>query len=257
MFEDRLKTAAEDPQPRILLYGREKGGKTTFASEFPNVLIIDLDRNGASQINVPRLNDVASSDDLICLLKEIGTNAKDGNKPYDWIVIDTLTELANMIGREICALPENASAKHIGDNAHKPFSYGAGFAMVAARVGIILNLMDRLLDYGIKPILVAHSKAKVIDNPLDSPYDKFELETFNAVGSLVKKWVDCILFLKDRQHVTKEKKALPSSVMIYAERHPAYEGGGRYSIPNFEYKLGHGYETFNKLLKQSTNKTGE
>lgn len=256
MFEDRIKTDADVPQPRILLYGREKGGKTTFASEFPDALILDIE-GGAKNLSVPRISDIKGSDDLIAILKEIGAQAKEGKTPYKWLIIDSIDWLANMIADEICKQPEHEQAKDIGDNAHNPFSYGRGWKMVANKVSIILNILDRLIAYDIKPILVAHTKVRQTESPLESAYDKYELKLSNAVSGRIKEWVDCILFLKDKFHVSKEGKPMAPERWIYAEAHPAYEGGGRYNIPNFEYKLGEGYATFNKLLTESTNQKGE
>lgn len=248
---DRIKTVADEPKPRILLYGREKGGKTTFASEFPNVLILDIE-GGAKNLNVPRISDIKSSDDLKSILNEIGKQAKAGNKPYEWLVIDSIDWLVEKIGQEICELPEHKNAKDIGDNSHKAFAYGQGVKMVRNKVGIILNILDKLLLLDIKPILIAHTKIRQTESPLDAAYDKYELKLPSGASGYIKEWVDCILFLKDKFHVSAEGKPMSPERWIYAAAHPAYEGGGRINIPNFEYKLGEGYNTFNKLLIAAT-----
>lgn len=253
-LQDRIKKEPDYPTPRYLIYGREKGGKTTLASEFPNALILDIER-GASNIKVDRIGDIKTAKDVYEILCELEKDAQG----YKHVVIDSIDWLAEMIAKEICDLPENKAAKDIGDKKHTPFSYGQGWKMVANKVGIILNKLDDLNGLGISPILIAHTKVRKSESPLDSEYDKFELKLSNAVSSRVKEWVDCILFVKDTFHISTEGKPLSAERWVFAEASPAYEGGGRYDIKDFQYTKGKGYEALAKQLfnNPTNNKKGE
>lgn len=65
-------------------------GKTTFASKLPNSLIIDLE-HGTDLIDAVKVN----ADSLEELAKW-GRIIKEQRKPYDFIIIDTITKLEDM-----------------------------------------------------------------------------------------------------------------------------------------------------------------
>ena len=54
----KISSGIKSRPVKTVVYGVEGIGKSTFASEFPSPLFIDLD-NGTSQLNVDRVTDVA------------------------------------------------------------------------------------------------------------------------------------------------------------------------------------------------------
>jgi hypothetical protein len=78
--------------PRILVYGRNKKGKTRFGMTAPNVLIIDpehgTDQYEKQNPNVWHLDEWEEIDEVYKYLKL-------GKHPYEWVFLDGMTKIHN------------------------------------------------------------------------------------------------------------------------------------------------------------------
>lgn len=81
-----IKPVTQNPK-RIVLFSSPKMGKTTFASQLPGNLIIDLE-NGSDYVEALKVK--ASN---FAELGEVGKAISDAGKPYQYITIDTVTML--------------------------------------------------------------------------------------------------------------------------------------------------------------------
>lgn len=74
-----------------ILFGKPKSGKSTIAASIPNNLIIDLEDGTAY------LEAMSVSVSNLSELKEVEKAIIDANNPYDYITIDTITKLEEMV----------------------------------------------------------------------------------------------------------------------------------------------------------------
>lgn len=78
--------------PRILVYGRNKKGKTRFGMTAPNVLVIDpehgTDQYERQNPNVWHLDEWEEVDEVYKYLK-------NGRHPYEWVFLDGMTKIHN------------------------------------------------------------------------------------------------------------------------------------------------------------------
>lgn len=89
----KVRKPGEKP-PRILVYGRNKKGKTTFGASAPRVLIIDPEE-GTDYVNGdPDVWPVAEWKDMEDVFQYLKT--KDAQDKYDWVHVDGLTRITNM-----------------------------------------------------------------------------------------------------------------------------------------------------------------
>lgn len=102
----RIKSVDEaNKYVKILVYGKNKKGKTRFAATAPNCLIIDIDEegtrsaagSGADVLELSRFDDVA----------HIYWWLKAGNHEYDTVTIDTITALAASAMRKVLGEAED------------------------------------------------------------------------------------------------------------------------------------------------------
>jgi len=102
----RIKSVDEaNKYVKILVYGKNKKGKTKFASTAPNCLIIDIDEEGTRSaagsgtdvLEIERFDDVG----------HIYWWLKAGNHEYDTVVIDTITALQNSAIRKVLGEAED------------------------------------------------------------------------------------------------------------------------------------------------------
>jgi|SRR5688500_1474458 len=88
-------------QPRILVYSRNKKGKTTFCNSAPNVLILDPE-NGTDQLTVSDppvwpVESWADLDEVYHFLK----GSKEAKDSYEWVAVDGGTRMSNMALRYV------------------------------------------------------------------------------------------------------------------------------------------------------------
>lgn len=93
------KPGAQEPH-RILVYGRNKKGKTTFSASGPRTLVLDPER-GTKELNsdgtlVWPVSEWADIDEAYQFLK-----TQDAQESFDWVSVDGLTRINNMALRYV------------------------------------------------------------------------------------------------------------------------------------------------------------
>ena len=97
--------------PRVLVYARNKKGKTHFGASAPKVLIIDPE-GGAEAVNpdsdIWPINTWGDLDEVYNYLK-----TPEASEKYEWISVDGLTRLNNMALRHIMKMSEERNLERI------------------------------------------------------------------------------------------------------------------------------------------------
>lgn len=128
----------------ILLYGRPKVGKTTFAAQCEGNLIFCFEKGvnfkaGIYALSVPTWSDFKVA---VKQLKKPDVKAK-----FNTITLDTVTIAWDLCQQYIC---QNNGVSAIGD-----IPYGKGYALLSEEFSTVLRDIS-LLGYGV--ILIAHAK---------------------------------------------------------------------------------------------------
>src|SRR5690349_22812622 len=80
-------------KPRILVYSRNKKGKTRFGATAPNVLVLDPEHGTAEESRIdPDVWPITTWEDMDDVYKFL----REGKHNYEWVVVDGLTRTANM-----------------------------------------------------------------------------------------------------------------------------------------------------------------
>ncbi len=213
---------------KIVLYGPEGIGKSSFAAQFPDPLFIDTE-GSTRQMNVRRLPRPTSWSMLMQMITEVAQNT-DVCKT---LVIDTVDWAERLCSEHIC---QSAQKKSIED-----FGYGKGYVLVKEEFGRMLNLLSDVVEKGINVVLTAHCILRKFERPDESgAYDRWELKLGNKTGSqisaLVKEWSDLLLFANYKETIiesgdTKRKKAYGGQRVMYTQHHPAWDAKNRYGLP--------------------------
>jgi len=166
---------------RVVVYGVESVGKTTFASKFPKPLFIDVE-GGTSHLDVDRCG-VETGEELLSAIAECA--ALD----YQTIVVDSIDWCERLITEQLLI---ETKKKSIED-----FGYGKGWVQVAERMARLLNSLDKLTEAGKHVVLVAHSKVQRVEPPdLMAAYDRYELKMSKQCSPLIKEWADELWFFR-------------------------------------------------------------
>ena len=211
--------------PRIMLYGVEGIGKSTFAAYSPKPIFI-LTEDGLGSLPVqhfPLAKNVASVMAAI-------TTLYDEKHDYKTVVLDSLDWLEAMIWQEM-------EAKHDA----KDLAYGKGASIAADKWRTIVTAFDALrTKHGMNVILIAHTMIKRIDSPETEPYDRYQPKLQERSGSLIREWADAVLFANYKTIVKQSDVGFNKTVsrgvssgerMLFTSERPAYMAKNRYGLP--------------------------
>lgn len=223
---------------KTVVYGVEGIGKSTFASEFPSPLFIDLD-NGTSQLNVDRVTDVADWTELKKIVDQFGTD--EDFKGYKTLVIDTADAAAAMCERYII------SKRAPGKSSIEDIPYGKGYKMLAEEFSVFLCKLEALILEGKNVVVLAHAMLRSVNDPeLSQPYDHWEMKlpgmSTNKLAPLIKEWSDILLFAFydiDVVKVNNKNKARGGKRMMRTTHTPFADAKNRFNLADilpFEYK---------------------
>lgn len=219
---------------KVIVYGPEGIGKSTFAAKFPDPLFIDTE-GSTNLLDVARLPKPSSWTMMIQMISEV----KNTPGCCKTLIIDTIDWAEQLCVKHVCATYDK---KGIED-----FGYGKGYIYVKEEFGRLLNLLSDVTEAGINVVLTAHSLIRKFELPDEcGSFDRYELKLGNKTGSqtsaLVKEWADMVLFANYRQRVVevdKKKKAQGGMRIMYTQHHPCWDAKNRHDLKEelpFEYE---------------------
>lgn len=213
---------------KVVIYGPEGIGKSTFAAEFPNPVFIDTE-GSTDNMDVARLDKPTSWTMLNNEIAFIKANPTECGT----LVIDTIDWAESMAVTDVCA-------QH-GKKGIEDFGWGKGYTYVQEEMGRFLNSLSDLVDMGINVVLTAHAQIKKFEQPDEmGSYDRYELKLGQKTGSktapLVKEWADMVLFANYKTLVMTtdngKKKAQGGERVMYTNHRPAWDAKNRHGLPD-------------------------
>ena len=186
---------------KVVIYGPEGIGKSTFAAQFPDPVFIDTE-GSTKKLNIRRFPKPTSWE----MLKNEVKEAMNG-RLCKTLVIDTFDWAEQLCIETICSAHQK---KGIED-----FGYGNGYVYEKEEIGKFLNLLQEVVDSGINVVLTAHAQMRKFEQPDElGAYDRWELKlgkkTSSQISPLVKEWADMVLFANYKTYavaVDKDGKA--------------------------------------------------
>lgn len=224
---------------KVVIYGVEGIGKSTFAAQFPDPIFIDVE-GGTAELEVDRLP-TPTSWTLLCEI----IDQERKLKRCKTLVIDTIDWAERMCIAELCAKYKKTGIEEFG--------YGNGWQYEKEKFDKFLDLLQEVVDSGINVVLIAHAKIKKFDQPeeMGAGYDRWELKlgdkTTNKIAPIVKEWADIVLFLNFKTEVIaldKDGKKLKANNneckrVMYTTRRACWDAKNRFGLPDelpLEYK---------------------
>lgn len=227
-------TSGSVPAPvKVVLYGPEGIGKSTFASQFPDPVFIDTE-GGTKRLNVSRL---PAPDSWAMLLDEV-SEVRCGNVPCRTLVIDTADWAERLCTEAVCA---RAKVGGIED-----FGYGKGYTYLKEEFARLLDALEDVLSTGRNVVVLAHAAITKFEQPdAVGNYDRWSMKTSKQVAPLLREWCDMLLFANYKTVVEKsgsgsnaKNKAVGGKRVMYTTHHPCWDAKNRFGLPEevpFEY----------------------
>lgn len=224
---DSLQRGVVIEPPRVVLYGPNKIGKTTFAAQAPNPVFI-LTEDGIGKLDVPRFPIAQSYDDVIGAIEALAETDHD----FETVVLDSADWLEKLIFKK--------AAQSFGKENIAEVGYGKGYEWAQQLWHDLCDGFDYLRRArGMAVIILSHSLIKSYSAPGQEAYDRFRLDLHDKSASVLQDWADAILFASydirvqaaDEKKKTKAKAFGQGQRLLYTEERPAHWGGNRYDLP--------------------------
>lgn len=208
---------------KVVVYGPEGIGKTTFAAQFPNPLFTDTE-GSTKDLNVRRLDRPLSEQMVLEQIAFVKANPTVC-KTY---VIDTADWLEKLCVQAVCARLNIKGIEDIG--------YGKGYIYVNEDFGKILNQLEDLVELGINVVVTAHAAMRKFEQPDElGAYDRWELKLDKRNAPMLKEWADEVLFVNYKTTVEKTKdkkyKASGGKRVMYTQHHSCWDAKNRLGLP--------------------------
>jgi len=181
---EKIQRGRAPRPPRILAYGVEGIGKSTFASETPQPVFIQTE-DGLGQIDCDKFPLAESFEDVHQALSDLQAEQHD----YETVVIDSLDWLERLIWDAVC---KEYGVKSI-EKADGGYARGYSHALVYWRQ--IVDALNALRDdRNMVVLLIAHTKVERFEDPESSAYDRYSPRLHKHAAAMICEWCDAVLF---------------------------------------------------------------
>ena len=203
---ETIQSGRENRPPRIMIYGSEGIGKSTFGANAPAPIFIQTE-DGLGEINCRKFPMSKAISDVIGQL----TALRDEQHDFQTIVIDSLDWLERLIFDEVCREYGVRSIEKADGG------YGRGYTHALTHWRKVIALLNELRDKrGMVVVLIAHAKVERFEDPESAAYDRYTPRLNKHSASLICEWVDTILFATRRFRVQKENAGFSGERTIAA-----------------------------------------
>lgn len=194
---------------KMVFYGVEGVGKTTFASKFPRPLFIDAEA-GTRRLNVDRLG-ISNWTEFLSVLRQLISYK---NK-YDTIVLDTVDALEYLAIKSVC---DKFKIPALGGNN----DFGKSYSALASEFGEMIVELDALNDVGFHIVCLAHAQVVRVETVgEEGAYDRYQLKLEKKTSAKIKEWTEFLAFMNFETKVIEQKgkknKAVGGERIAYCE----------------------------------------
>lgn len=235
------------PAPlKVVLYGVEGIGKSSFAARFPQPVFIDTE-GGTGRLDVRRL---PAPDSWQMLLDEAAAVA-DGQVPCQTLVLDTADWAEKLCMAGVCARFKVKGIEDIG--------YGKGYTYVKEEFARLLDVLEKVIASGRHVVVVAHAAVAKFEQPdAVGSYDRWVMKTSKQVAPLLREWCDMLLFANYKTVVEKsgtgpsaKNKASGARRVLYTTHNACWDAKNRFGLLD---EVPFDYESIRAIVESSTVK---
>ena len=192
---------------RLVLYGPEGVGKTTFGAESENPIFVCTE-DGATAVPVDKFTfsngrlKAETWDEFIQALEAVTTGEHD----YKTLVIDTWNYAVSMASKHVC---DTQFGGKWTDPSHGFLAWGGnqGWPATIEELKPALILFDRCRDRGMMVILLAHDGTQSVRNPIQGDYNRFAGDMDKRVWNACAQWADLVGHADYKYTVVETKDA--------------------------------------------------
>ena len=249
----QLITGVEDKPKKIVIHGSPAIGKSSFATEFPDPIVVQTEDAGGL-ISAPRFPVCKTLKELI---EQIDYIVSGEAGEYKTFVLDGLKFTESLIADYVCP---KLGINGLGDDA----DYGNSPSFSEA-MSLWYKLRDRLqnvLDAGMNVVMVSHSTERNVKDPRVSEYESTTLDLIKwgkyDPSKLFECWSDVVLYVAPKVFTKSDDTGIDGKRItamgtgeriIYTEKRPAFLAKNRFKMPpELPFEEGKGYAVIEQYL---------
>jgi len=206
---------------KVVVYGPEGIGKSTFAMHFPRAKFCDTE-GSTKKLPVSRTPKPSS---WTMILEQVRYYIRNPHE-IGTFIIDTGDWAEKLCVRELCATKKK--------DGIEDFGYGKGYTYASEEFGKLLNLLEELVERGVNVVITAHAQMRKFEQPDEMPsYDRWEMKMTKQVSPMVREWADMVLFANYKTYVVKAEdkdkkgKAQGGKRVMHTCHHPCWDAKNR------------------------------
>lgn len=188
---DQLVTGRQRRPPRVVVYGPEGIGKSSFGAGCPDAVFIQTE-DGLGEIDCTRMPLAKSYADVIAQLGAVCSQDHE----FKTLVVDTLDWLEKLIWADVCRAKGVPTIEDVG------FAKGYKFALTQWKE-VLSGLDYARNERGMAVVLLAHAKVERFEDPESQGYDRYTLRLHKDADATVREWSDAVLFATRKQRIEK------------------------------------------------------
>lgn len=224
---------------RLLLFGMQGVGKSTFGADAPDPVFLPVEDPGP-RIRAPRYPQPQTWDEAIEAVEDL----RQADHKYKTFVIDTMDRLEALCWAQVIK-DDNERMREGQLRSRTIEDVGGGYMKgYIAAVQKWLQLLARLerlqRERGMHVVLLAHAQVKTFRNPEGPDYDRWEMKLHAKASAAIGEWADAVLFANYRTRVATDRKGRSlrkgmsdprDQNIINTQRTPAFDAKNRYGLP--------------------------
>lgn len=206
---------------RVVVYGVEGVGKSTFASGAPSPIFLCAEE-GINHLEIERFPVIRNWVEVLEAIRILTHE----DHPYKTLVIDTLDWLEPLCRDHVCKL---AGVPHLDAIAH-----GSGLTEVVQQWRNLLSDLEMLVcSRKMSVILIGHAMMKRVEG-LHGSHDRYQLKLHERVVELLRGWSDLFLFARPERVILERRVTPPNPPevrLLHTENTGRWEANNRYGLP--------------------------
>lgn len=221
-----------DRPVRVLLYGTEKVGKSTWAAQAPNPIFL-CSEDGTANLDVARFPEPHTFSEVLDAVDALIADSKD-DFGFKSLILDTVDWLEPLL---FSAVLSNAG-KNPNDGIES-IGYGKGYIAAVDLWRTLLARLDRLRSVRhMHIVLLGHATIKPFNNPQGDNFDRYCLKMNDKSAGVLKEWVDAVLFANyeiltyKADKLGKAKGVGDGARIVHTQKRDAFDAGNRYNLPD-------------------------
>jgi len=179
--------------PKLVIYGYEGTGKSTWASHAPNPIFVQTE-DGLNQIETnkfPLAHNFAEVMNYLCAVR-------DEPHEFQTLVVDSLSGLEPMIWEEVCKAYGVKTIEKVEGG------YGKGYVIALNWWTQFRDLLTQINEKrNMMIILIAHVGVQTVKDPETATYDRTAPRLHRLAEGLITQWSDAVFQAKQKFRVQK------------------------------------------------------